>query len=156
GDSGKCKGFPVGGEEKLNQGMPQMFKLMNAARISVGVQGVSVASSAYLNALDYAKERKQGSSITHWKDATAPRVAIIEHADVRRMLLHMKASVEGIRALAIKLTHHQDQVYVLGGGRGTPRDEAKTAYHQGQVDLLVPLVKAYGSDQGFRVCEMAI
>jgi alkylation response protein AidB-like acyl-CoA dehydrogenase len=151
GDNGKCIGFPVGGEEKLNQGMPQMFKLMNAARISVGVQGLSVASSAYLNALDYAKERKQGSSITHWKDATAPRVPIIEHADVRRMLLHMKASVEGIRALAVKLAHHQDQVYVWTG-----KDEAKTAYHQGQVDLLVPLVKAYGSDQGFRVCEIAI
>jgi hypothetical protein len=124
---------------------------MNAARISVGVQGVSVASSAYLNALEYAKERKQGSSITHWKDATAPRVPIIEHADVRRMLLHMKAMVEGIRALAIKLCHHQDQVTFYSG-----KDEAKTAYHQGQVDLLVPLVKAYGSDQGFRVCEMAI
>ncbi|MDF2695369.1 MAG: Acyl-CoA dehydrogenase, partial [Labilithrix sp.] len=143
GDNGKCLGWPVGGEEKLNQGMPQMFKLMNAARISVGVQGVSVASSAYLNALEYAKERKQGSSITHWKDATAPRVPIIEHADVRRMLLHMKAHVEGIRALAIKLAHHQDQVQIYTG-----KDEQKTAYHQGQVDLLVPLVKAYGSDQG--------
>ena len=151
GDNGECLGWPVGGEDKLNQGMSQMFKLMNAARISVGVQGVSVASSAYLNALDYAKDRKQGSSIAHWKDATAPRVPIIEHADVRRMLLHMKSMVEGIRALAIKLAHHQDQVNSLGG-----KDEAKTAYHQGQVDLLVPLVKAYGSDQGFRVCEMAI
>jgi alkylation response protein AidB-like acyl-CoA dehydrogenase len=151
GDNGKCIGWPVGGEEKLNQGMPQMFKLMNAARISVGVQGVAVASSAYLNALDYAKDRKQGASITHWKDATAPRVPIIEHADVRRMLLDMKAKVEGIRALAVKLTMHQDQVYVYQG-----KDEAKSAYHQGQVDLLVPLVKAYGSDQGFRVCETAI
>lgn len=151
GDNGKCIGWPVGGEEKLNQGMPQMFKLMNAARISVGVQGVAVASSAFLNALDYAKDRKQGASITHWKDATAPRVPIIEHADVRRMLLDMKAKVEGIRALAVKLTMHQDQVYVWQG-----KDEAKSAYHQGQVDLLVPLVKAYGSDQGFRICETAI
>lgn len=124
---------------------------MNAARISVGVQGVAVASSAFLNALDYAKDRKQGASITHWKDATAPRVPIIEHADVRRMLLDMKAKVEGIRALAVKLTMHQDQVYVWQG-----KDEAKSAYHQGQVDLLVPLVKAYGSDQGFRICETAI
>ena len=54
--------------------MPQMFKLMNAARISVGVQGVAVASTAFLNALEYTKDRKQGASITHWKDATAPRV----------------------------------------------------------------------------------
>jgi alkylation response protein AidB-like acyl-CoA dehydrogenase len=151
GDNGECIGFPVGGPEKLNQGMPQMFKLMNAARISVGVQGVAVASSAYLNALDYAKDRKQGSSITHWKDATAPRVPIIEHADVRRMLLHMKAVTEGIRTLAVKLTHHQDCADAAAAG-----DEKNALYHQGQVDLLVPLLKAYGSDQGFRVCEIAI
>jgi alkylation response protein AidB-like acyl-CoA dehydrogenase len=151
GDGGKCLGWPVGGDTKINQGMPQMFKLMNGARIGVGVQGISVASSAFLNALEYAKERKQGSAITHWKDATAPRVPIIEHADVRRMLLDMKSRVEGIRALAVKLTHHQDCAGALHG-----KDEQKVAYHQGQVDLLVPLVKAYGSDQGFRVCETAI
>jgi alkylation response protein AidB-like acyl-CoA dehydrogenase len=155
GDNGKCLGWPVGGEDKLNQGMPQMFKLMNAARISVGIQGVGVASSAYLNALEYARERKQGPSITHWKDATAPRVPILEHADVRRMLLHMKAHVEGIRALALKLTFHQDQWRLHSAGGASP-DEKAAAYHQGQVDLLVPLVKAYGSDQGFRICEMAI
>jgi alkylation response protein AidB-like acyl-CoA dehydrogenase len=154
GDNGKCMGWPVGGEEKLNQGMPQMFKLMNAARISVGVQGVAVASSAFLNALDYAKDRKQGASITHWKDATAPRVPIMEHADVRRMLLSMKATVEGIRALAVKLTMHQDKANVTTGKDA--EEEKQRAYHQGQVDLLVPLVKAYGSDQGFRVCETAI
>lgn len=151
GENGKCIGVPVGGDAKLNQGMPQMFKMMNGARIAVGVQGLSVASSAFLNALDYAKERKQGASITHWKDATAPRVPILEHADVRRMLLDMKARVEGIRALAIKLAHHQDCARVYAG-----KDETAAAYHQGQVDLLVPLVKAYGSDQGFRICETAI
>jgi alkylation response protein AidB-like acyl-CoA dehydrogenase len=161
GESGKCIGWPVGGESKINQGMSQMFKMMNGARIGVGVQGISVASSAFLNALEYAKERKQGASIEHWKDATAPRARIIEHADVRRMLLDMKARVEGIRALAVKLTRHQDAVRVFQAPRGgaagaTQTDEQAAAYHQGQVDLLVPLVKAYGSDQGFRVCETAI
>ncbi len=151
GEAGKCIGWPVGGDEKLNQGMPQMFRMMNGARIGVGLQGLAVASSAYLNALEYAKERKQGASITHWKDATAPRVPIIEHADVRRMLLDMKSRVEGIRALAVKLGNHQDWVRMLEG-----KDDKLAAYHQGQVDLLVPLVKAYGSDQGFRVCETAI
>ena len=151
GDSGKCIGWPVGGDAKLNQGMPQMFKLMNSARIAVGLQGIGLSSSAYLNALEYARERKQGSSITHWKDATAPRVPILDHADVRRMLLDMKSRVEGIRALIVKLAHHQDLVEVLQG-----KEEQKAAYHQGQVDLLVPLVKAYGSDQSFRVCETAI
>jgi alkylation response protein AidB-like acyl-CoA dehydrogenase len=151
GDGGNCIGWPVGGESKLNQGMPQMFKLMNSARIAVGVQGLSVASSAFLNALAFAKERKQGSSVTHWKDATAPRVAIIEHADVRRMLLDMKSRVEGIRALAVKLAFHQDRVRAARGS-----DEQNIQYDQGQVDLLVPLVKAYGSDQAFRICETAI
>jgi alkylation response protein AidB-like acyl-CoA dehydrogenase len=151
GENGRCIGVPVGGDGKLNQGMSQMFKMMNSARIAVGIQGISVASTAYLNALEYAKDRKQGSSVKAWKDPAAPRVAIIEHADVRRMLLDMKARVEGIRALAVKLAHHQDMVRVYTG-----KDDEKVAYHQGQTDLLVPLVKAYGSDQGFRICETAI
>jgi alkylation response protein AidB-like acyl-CoA dehydrogenase len=149
GDNDKCIGWPVGGDAELNKGMPQMFVMMNRARIAVGVQGLAVASSAYLNALEYAKERKQGASISHWKDPTAPRVPIIEHADVRRMLLDMKARVEGIRALVIKLTKHEDL-------RRSATDDKEKAYHQGQVDLLVPLVKAYGSDQAFRICETAI
>jgi alkylation response protein AidB-like acyl-CoA dehydrogenase len=149
GESDGCLGELVGTVE--NQGMPQMFRMMNGARISVGVQGVSVASSAYLNALEYARDRKQGSHITQWKDPTAPRVAIIEHPDVRRMLLDMKARVEGIRALIVKLARHQDAANVCKG-----KDDQKAAYHQGQVDLLVPLVKAYGSDQAFRICESAI
>jgi alkylation response protein AidB-like acyl-CoA dehydrogenase len=151
GDSGQCIGWPVGGETKLNQGMPQMFKLMNSARIAVGVQGLSVASSAFLNAVEYARERKQGASMLRWKDATAPRVPILEHADVRRMLLDMKARVEGTRALAVKLAHHTDCAAALHAS-----GDQKHLYHQGQVDLLVPLVKAYGSDQGFRICETAI
>jgi alkylation response protein AidB-like acyl-CoA dehydrogenase len=152
GDEGKCQGWPVGDDTKLNQGMPQMFKLMNSARIAVGIQGLSVASSAYLNALEYAKDRKQGASITQWKDASAPRVPIIEHADVRRMLLDMKARTEGIRALTVKLAHHTDCQRAAAGGK----DDKQVAYHAGQVDLLVPLVKAYGTDQAFRVCETAI
>jgi alkylation response protein AidB-like acyl-CoA dehydrogenase len=149
GENDGCIGELVGTAE--NQGMPQMFRMMNGARISVGIQGVSVASSAYLNALEYARDRKQGPSITQWKDPTAPRVAILEHPDVRRMLLDMKSRVEGIRALAVKLARHEDATQLYRG-----KDDAKAAYHQGQVDLLVPLVKAYGSDQAFRVCEEAI
>ncbi|MBK9261719.1 MAG: acyl-CoA dehydrogenase [Polyangiaceae bacterium] len=148
-ESDDCIGELVG--EVENAGMAQMFRLMNGARILVGVQGIAVASTAYLNALDYARERLQGPSINHWKDPTAPRVPIIEHADVRRMLLEMKAKVEGIRALAVKLAMHSDMAQLLKGN-----DDQKAQYHQGQVDLLVPLVKAYASDQAFRVCELAI
>src|SRR4029077_16519709 len=81
GESGGCVGVPVGGDAKLNQGMSQMFKMMNGARIAVGMQGYSVASSAFLNALEYAKERKQGASIQHWKTGTAPARLMIDHAD---------------------------------------------------------------------------
>jgi alkylation response protein AidB-like acyl-CoA dehydrogenase len=149
GEAGNCQGFLVGGAE--NAGMAQMFRMMNGARIGVGIQGVSVASAAYLNALEYARDRKQGADMTRWKDPTAPRVAILEHADVRRMLLDMKSRVEGIRALIFKLAFHQDNADALKGV-----DDDKHAYHHGQVELLTPIVKAYSSDQAFRVCESAI
>jgi alkylation response protein AidB-like acyl-CoA dehydrogenase len=148
GENDNCIGELVGTEEQ--KGMSTMFHLMNYARIGVGVQGLGVASSAYLNALEYAKDRKQGPSIKQWKDAQAPRVAIIEHPDVRRMLLDMKSKVEGIRALIVKLAVHIDKVNAAGG------DKSAAEYHQGQVDLLVPLVKAYGSDTAFEVCVTAI
>ena len=151
GDNDGCIGELIG--EVENKGMSQMFHLMNFARIGVGLQSLALASSAYLNALDYAKDRKQGSSIKQWKDATAPRVAIIDHPDVKRMLLDMKSRVEGIRALAVKLTMHIDRHNALTKTGG---DAAQAEYHQGQVDLLVPLIKAYGSDQAFSICATAI
>ena len=151
GEDGQCVGELVGTTEQ--KGMSQMFHLMNYARIGVGIQGLSIASSAYLNALEYAKDRKQGSSIKQWKDATAPRVPIIEHADVKRMLLDMKSKVEGLRALTVKLTMHIDRVNAITKAGGDP---SQIDYHQGQVDLLVPLVKAYGSDQAFAICATAI
>jgi alkylation response protein AidB-like acyl-CoA dehydrogenase len=147
GENDGCVGELVGTEEQ--KGIAQMFRMMNFARIGVGIQGLALASAAYLSALDYAKERRQGSSIKQWKDASAPRVPIIEHADVRRMLLDMKARVEGIRALAVKLTMHSDRA-------NASTNDVERDYHQGQIDLLVPLVKAYGSDQAFQVCATAI
>src|SRR3954470_14301241 len=151
GDAGGCIGELVGSDEQ--KGMSQMFHLMNSARIGVGIQSLALASSAFLNALDYARERKQGSSIKQWKDATAPRVPIIEHPDIRRMLLDMKARVEGLRALAVKLTMHIDHARAI---EKTGGDRALAEYHTGQVDLLVPLIKAYGSDQAFQICATAI
>lgn len=151
GESNICRGELVGGPAGENQGMKQMFLLMNAARIGVGIQGCALASSAYLNALRYTKDRKQGSSLKHFKDPTAPRVPIIEHPDVRRMLLDMKSRVEGIRALIAKLASHRDRAEIARkSGQGNLN------YHEGQVELLTPLVKAYSSDQSFRICETAI
>ena len=149
GDNDACVGELVGSTENL--GMGQMFRMMNGARMAVGVQGVAVASSAFLNALAYAKDRKQGPSFKQFKDPGAPRVAIIEHPDVRRMLLDMKAHVEGIRALYVKLASHQDRAKLLAG-----KDDEQAAYHRGQVELLTPLVKSYASDQAFRICGEAI
>ncbi len=148
GDNDQCIGELVGGVENI--GMSQMFKMMNAARIAVGVQGLGVAGSAYYNALEYAKERKQGASYKHWKDPTKPRVPILEHPDVRRMLLDMKAHSEGIRALAVKLAMHYDQAKASSG------DDEKVAYHRGQVELLTPLLKAYASEEAFRISALAI
>ena len=149
GDHGRCRGLLVGG--RPHEGMRQMFRMMNGARIAVGVQGIAVASTAYLNALAYARERLQGSSVRHFKDPNAPRVPILEHSDIRRLLLEMKAKVEGTRALAIKLALHADLARALAD-----RDPGAAARHEGQVDLLTPVVKAYGSDQSFRIAELAI
>ncbi len=152
GENGVCLGEMVGGPASEHQGMKQMFNMMNFARIGVGIQSLAVASTAFLNALRYSRERKQGSSIQNFKDPSAPRVPIIEHADVRRMLLDMKSRVEGLRALIAKLAAHNDRATIAAHGGG----DGKASYHQGQVELLTPLVKAYGSDQAFRICETAI
>ncbi|MBW1758316.1 MAG: acyl-CoA dehydrogenase, partial [Deltaproteobacteria bacterium] len=149
GDEDSSIGEVVGGIE--HQGIRQMFHMMNAARIGVGIQGLSVASAAYLSALEYARERKQGASIKQFKDANAPRVPIIEHPNIRRDLLAMKARVEGIRALVMKLSSHGDRLAAIQG-----KDDESEAYHRGQVDLLTPLVKAYGTDAAFEVSSRAI
>jgi alkylation response protein AidB-like acyl-CoA dehydrogenase len=149
GDNDACVGELVGTQE--HQGMAQMFLMMNTARIGVGMQGISCAAAAYLAAADYAKDRKQGPSIKNFKDANAPKVNIVEHADVRRMLIEMKGKVEGARALAHKLTNHAEWALLLRG-----KDDAKAGYHHGQVELLTPLIKSYGSDIGFEVSAIAI
>jgi alkylation response protein AidB-like acyl-CoA dehydrogenase len=150
GEGGPCIGELVGGEER--RGMAQMFKMMNMARIGVGVQGLAVAGAAYLCALEYASQRVQGTSIKSWKDASAPKVEILQHPNIRRMLLDMKSRVEGIRGLIVKLGLHRDRELAARAAG----DEAAAEYHLGQVDLLVPVVKYYASDQGFQVTVLAI
>ncbi|MGZ6077527.1 MAG: acyl-CoA dehydrogenase [Myxococcaceae bacterium] len=149
GENDACEGELVGTVENL--GMSQMFRMMNGARIAVGIQGLATAAAAYQNAVDYARDRKQGPHYTHWKDPTVPRVPIIEHPDVRRMLLDLKSHTEGIRALIVKLAWHGDQSKALAG-----KDDEKASYHKGQVDLLTPLVKSFASDEAFRLAGVAI
>lgn len=149
GENDGCEGELVGTAENL--GMSQMFRMMNGARIAVGIQGLATAAAAYQNAVDYARDRKQGPHFKHWKDPTVPRVAILEHPDVRRMLLDLKSHTEGIRALIVKLAWHGDQARALAG-----KDDQKATYHKGQVDLLTPLVKSFASDEAFRLAGVAI
>ncbi len=146
GDNGDCYAELLGEERK---GMRIMFQMMNEARIGTGMQGLGSASIAYLHALQYAKERLQGSSITEFKNPLAPRVPIIQHPDVRRMLLWMKSNVESMRALLYFASYSADMEKIV------PDDEQREEWH-GFLEVLTPVIKAYCSDIGFRVDELAI
>ncbi len=146
GDRGKCVGYLIGAQRS---GMRIMFHLMNEARLLTGLQGESIAAAAYGEALDYAKERIQGVALRDMKNIDAPRVAIIEHPDVRRMLMNQKALVEGMRALLLRTAYYLDISEI-----STDDDERQRA--QDLVDLLTPICKAFCSDMGFRVTELAV
>lgn len=146
GDKGKCIGELLGEE---NSGMRVMFQMMNEARLGVGHQGAAVAGTAYLHALAYARERIQGSDIREFRNPEATRVPIINHPDVRRMLLWMKAYTEGFRVLNLYAAYCFDQE------RMATNEEEKKKW-DGMAALLTPVCKAYCSDMGFRVCETAM
>jgi len=146
GDNGDCYAELLGEE---HQGMKIMFQMMNEARIGVGLQSLAGASIAYLHALHYAKERLQGSSLFEMKNPEAPRVPIIQHADVRRMLLWMKAHVEGMRALMYYASYCVDREHGMNS-------EANRDKYHGLLEVLTPICKAYCSDTAFKVTELAI
>ncbi|MBW2735228.1 MAG: acyl-CoA dehydrogenase [Deltaproteobacteria bacterium] len=146
GDDDKCKAFLVGEE---CQGIRYMFHMMNHARLGVTLQGVGLAAQAYNYAFEYAKERIQGVDIEKLKDPNAERVAIVEHPDVKRMLMWQKAMVEGCRALLYETAFYQD--IANGAADEKARTEAQNA-----VEFLTPVCKAYSSDQGFEVTRLAI
>ena len=143
GDQDGCIGYLCG---EANNGLAHMFQMMNAARINTGVSGMTLASTAYLNALAYAKERIQGSDLAGRKPGNVP---IIDHPDVRRMLLWMKATVDGMRSMIYTGAFWSELALEL------PAGEEKSHY-QSLVDFLTPIIKAYCSDMGFKVCETAI
>jgi len=146
GGKGQCRGMLLGEE---NQGMRIMFQMMNEARLGVGFQGFNHASTAYLYAVNYARERIQGREIEKFAQHDAPPVAIIRHPDVRRMLLWMKAHVEGMRSLVYFVARCFDKLE-------TAVSDTDRAHYQGLCDLLTPLVKAYCAERGFDVCIQAI
>ncbi len=143
GSNNACIGYLCGQE---NKGLPHMFQMMNAARINTGVSGMALASTAYLNALAYTKDRKQGKDIAGRKQGDVP---IIDHPDVRRMLLWMKAIVDGMRSMIYSGAYWSDLALELSDG-----DEK--IHYQNLVDFVTPIIKAYCSEMGFRVCETAI
>ena len=145
GQNDACKGWLLGEE---NQGMKLMFYMMNAARIEVGLQGSAMAGAAHQAALGYAKERLQSRHWTKFKDHSAPQVPIIEHPDVRRMLLTSKAYVEAMRALLMKTSYYIDMTRVTQG------DEQKR--YQSYVDVLTPICKAWASHWGVMVCDTCL
>lgn len=146
GEDGKCEGWLLGNE---CEGIKIMFHMMNEARIMVGIQGMTLGAAAYQAALRYAKERLQGSHVTRLKDPKAPRVPIIEHPDVRRMLMWQKAVTEGLRALLYATAYYADIAH-------SSEDPAEREKYQGWLELLTPICKAYGSDMGYKACDYAV
>jgi len=143
GDKGNCVGTLLGEE---NKGMRAMFLMMNEARLLVGMQGFACATASYINAVNYAKERIQGRHLLQMLEKDAPPVAIINHPDVRRMLLSMKAYVEGMRSLLYYVAWCEDKANT------TDNEEDKEKYH-GLIDLLIPIAKGYVTDRSFDVCN---
>jgi alkylation response protein AidB-like acyl-CoA dehydrogenase len=144
GERGDCRGFLVGEPHK---GIGYMFQMMNEARIMVGLNGVATASVAYHESLAYARTRPQGRPLAA-KDPATPQVAIVEHADVRRMLLRQKAIVEGGLALLARASWYSD---VGEHGSGAEREQAALL-----LDLLTPIAKSFPAERGFEANTLAV
>ena len=138
GEQNNCQGYLVGEE---NMGLIYMFQMMNAARIEVGLTGVSIGSAAYYASLKYAQERRQGRHPSS-KDATSEPVKIIEHADVRRMLFMQKSIVEGCASLVIECARYLDLSKAASG------EEKENSLLL--LELLTPIVKAYPTEMGIQ------
>ena len=151
GENGKCIGYLMGEER---DGMKIMFQMMNEERQGVGMMGVSLASAAYLHALDYAKQRLQGQSIMAMaaKNEKAPQVPIIQHPDVRRMLLRQKSVTEGIRALALFCYYAMDREM----NAAFENNDKDKEYWHGMIEMLTPMVKSYCTEMGMDVCQLAV
>jgi alkylation response protein AidB-like acyl-CoA dehydrogenase len=148
-DGEPCVGYLAG---NVHEGIKQMFLVIEYARMMVGTKAMATLSTGYLNALDYAKIRVQGPDMTQMTDKTAPKVEIINHPDVRRMLMEQKAHAEGMRALVMYAGWVQDQAQLAAHpatGGGTDDDEHERWI--AREDLLLPLVKGYCSEKAYEL-----
>ncbi|MFD4443560.1 acyl-CoA dehydrogenase [Nocardia sp. NPDC058519] len=141
GDGGPAVGYLVG---EIHNGIAQMFEVIEEARMMVGTKAIATLSTGYLNALEYAKSRIQGSDLAQGADKAAPKVSIIHHADVRRSLMMQKAYAEGLRSIYLYTAGHQDPSVArhLSGA-----DENIAARVN---DLLLPIVKGVGSERAYQ------
>jgi hypothetical protein len=129
----------------VHDGIRQMFVIIEFARMMVGTKAIATLSAGYLTALDYARTRMQGADLTQLADKTAPRVTIIHHPDVRRLLMLQKAYAEGMRALVLYTATFQDTLQAAEA-EGRP-DELAAAVN----DLLLPVVKGAGSERAYEM-----
>lgn len=146
-----CVGYLVGEADERGAGIRQMFRVIEYARMTVGTKAMATLSTGYLNALDYAKVRQQGPDMTQMADATAPKVEIIAHPDVRRLLMEQKAHAEGMRALVLLAGWAQDnKALAVASG-----DQEEIAAWARREDLLLPLVKGYCSEKAYELLGSA-
>ncbi len=145
GEAGDCHGWLLG---EPNRGLSYMFQMMNEARILVGVSAAATASAAYHESVEYARVRPQGRPLTS-KDPRAPQVPIIEHADVRRMLLRQKAIVEGSLCLVAATSRYADLA-------AHATDDAERRRAQLLLDLLTPVAKTFPAEKGFESNALSV
>jgi alkylation response protein AidB-like acyl-CoA dehydrogenase len=143
GEKEPAVGYLLG---EVHDGIAQMFKIIEFARMMVGTKAIATLSTGYKNALEYAKSRVQGPDMTKMADKASPRVRIIAHPDVRRSLMVQKAYAEGMRALVLYTASIQDAV-ALGQAEGMAADQLKSL--ESLNDLLLPIVKGYGSEKSW-------
>ena len=129
-----------------HDGIAQMFKIIEFARMMVGTKAIAALSAGYLQALSYAKTRIQGGDLKEFANKNSPRVAIINHADIRRSLIIQKAYSEGLRALMLYTASIQDQILIYQ----YKNNLEETQKYKEINDLLLPIVKGYGSEIAWR------
>jgi len=146
GSKDNCIGELLGEE---NKGMKAMFVMMNEARLGVGLQGFGFATASYINAVNYAKERIQGADLMKIFEKDSKPVAIINHPDVKRQLMSMKAYVDGMRALLYYTALCFDKLQVA-------KTEEERDKYDGLIEFLTPIVKSYCTDRSFEVCVQGV
>jgi len=144
GENSDCRGWLVG---PADEGLACMFLMMNGARIDVGMHASAIASAAYYASLEYARDRRQGQKLSS-KNSFSPQIPIIQHPDIRRMLLFQKTVVEGSQSLLMYCC----RLYDLGiAASGEEKENAQLL-----LDLLTPVAKSYPAEMAILSCSQAI